>query len=562
VEVEISGFDLIRAISDAKNNGSRIGVIGFQNVIYGTKNIEAVLNVYIKELVIHSEKDVPVAVKEALYDNIEVIIGDVVSIRWAQGLGLGTVLITSGKEAISLALYKAVEIATIRRNERVRAEQFKIILDYSHEGIIATNPEGQISVMNPAAEKILGINAQSLSNKPVSEVLPFLQMGEVLETGKSALSRLCRVGGKLIVQNTIPIKANDMIGGVISTFQDAKYFEEVESKVRQKLHLKGHVAQYSFNDIVTQNPGMQNVIRQAKSYALVDSTILITGETGTGKELLAQSIHNASNRKNNPFIAINCAAIPESLLESELFGYVEGAFTGAAKGGKKGFFELAHGGTLFLDEIGEIPLTLQSHLLRVLQQKTIIRIGDDHVTPTDVRVIAATHRDLKSAVDQGAFRRDLYYRLNVLRLHLPSLRERIEDIPILIELLVKRFATTMGKEPIKISTSVANYFQQYSWEGNVRELENIIERLMILKSGLEVTAENIIDLFPDTRLSKNRPDASSKLIIELDGTLEDMEKQIIRRVLADTNDKDKTCKLLGISNTTLWRRISKWGISI
>lgn len=560
VEVEVSGFDLVRALSDAKKYGSRIGAIGFKNVVYGSKNIENELGVSIKEFVVQSEKDVPAALKEALKYNIDVIIGDVVSVRWAQGLGLGATLITSGKEAISQALKKAEEIAIIRRNERHRAEQFKIILDYSLDGIVAADQNGTITVINPSAEKILGINSENLQNKPLDEALPVLQMNDVLESGKSSLGRLCRVGSNLIVQNTVPIKSGDIVSGVITTFQDAKYFEEVESKVREKLHLKGHVAQYSFNDIVTNSTIMKKVIAQAKSYSSVDSTILITGETGTGKELLAQSIHNASSRKNKPFIAINCAAIPESLLESELFGYAEGAFTGALKGGKKGFFELAQEGTLFLDEIGEIPLNLQSRLLRVLQQKVIIRVGGDQVIPTDVRIVAATHRDLKLAVDEGTFRRDLYYRINVLRLHLPPLRERTEDIPYLTEVLIKKFSKSMNKPIIKLNQDVLSYFQKYDWEGNIRELENIIERLMILKSGMEVVEKDIKDLFPDITLQNK--EVTSNLSIELTGTLEEMEKRIISQILKETNDKEIACNRLGISSTTLWRWLNKWDISV
>lgn len=344
VEVEVSGFDLVRAIAQAKERGQRIGVIGFENVIYGTRTIADVFSVYIKELIIRSENDVPKAIQQAVADRIDVVVGDVVSVRRAKEMGLGAILVTSGKEAISSSIFKALEIAAVRRQERIRAERFKNILNYSHEGILATDQEGTIVVVNPAGEKILGADATQLLGQKVNEVLPFLQLDEELARQQTNLGKISRLGGELVVQNIVPVKTDRGFAGLITTFQRAEYFEDIESNVRRKAHLQGHVAQYRFSDIVTCSPLMQQVIERAKRYAAVDSTVLIHGETGTGKELLAQSIHNASLRKNKPFVAINCAAMPESLLESELFGYEEGAFTGARKGGKKGYFELAHGG--------------------------------------------------------------------------------------------------------------------------------------------------------------------------------------------------------------------------
>jgi PAS domain S-box-containing protein len=560
VEVEVSGFDLLRAINEAKKFGNRIGAIGSHNIIYGSKNIEEILDVQITELIANSESDVPLAIREAVMNKMDVIIGDVVSVRWAKSLDIGAILVTSGKEAIRIALHKAFDLATIRRNEWLRAEQFKTILDYSHEGIVAADRDGNVSVVNPAAEKILGINAITLKGRLINDVLPVLQMEEIIKSGKPSLNRLCRIGGKLIVQNTVPIESRGVVNGVISTFRDAKYYEEVESKVRQKLHMKGHVAQYSFNDIVAESAAMKKILSQAKSYAAVDSTILITGETGTGKELVAQGIHNASGRKNKPFIAINCAAIPVNLLESELFGYVEGAFTGAVKGGKVGLFELAHGGTLFFDEIGEIPLEVQSRLLRVLQQKAVMRVGGDNIIPTDVRIIAATHRDLKSSVEENLFRRDLYYRLNVLRLHIPPLRERPDDIPLLIERICDKLCKGTEKKCVSFPDNILEQFKCNPWEGNVRELENIVERLMILKGGAEVNEADICELLSDTAVSVSGSNGKTPPV-ELSGTLEDIEKRIICQILDETKDKTLVCRMLGISQTTLWRRLAKWGIS-
>ncbi|MGI6424651.1 MAG: sigma-54 interaction domain-containing protein [Tepidanaerobacteraceae bacterium] len=255
--------------------------------------------------------------------------------------------------------------------------------------------------------------------------------------------------------------------------------------MRRELYLKGHVAQHTFEDIITCSSIMEKAISEARQFAQAEAAVVITGETGTGKELFAQSIHNTSQRKGGHFVAVNCAAVPENLLESELFGYEEGAFTGARRGGKKGLFELAHDGTIFLDEIGELPLKLQARLLRVLQEKAVIRVGGDRVIPINVRIIAATHRNLEASVKNGTFRQDLYYRLNVLRLSLPPLRERKDDIPLLIDRLLEKICNKTAKKPPLLSDAVLKIFCSYHWPGNVRELQNILERLVVLKGRLQ-----------------------------------------------------------------------------
>lgn len=244
----------------------------------------------------------------------------------------------------------------------------------------------------------------------------------------------------------------------------------------EKKYLRGHIAKHYFDDIIHESEVVKRTIDIAKSYSDVDSNILIIGETGTGKEMYSQSIHNHSSRKNKPFVAINCAALPESLLESELFGYAEGAFTGAMKGGKQGIFELAHQGTLFLDEIGEISPSLQSRLLRVLQEREVMRIGDDKVIPVDVRIIAATNKNLLEMVKNNEFREDLYYRLSVLDLHLPSLREYKDDIPLLVHHFVRSFTKN---EPVQITDEAMERLKQEQWEGNIRQLQNFCELMLV-----------------------------------------------------------------------------------
>ncbi|HHY70297.1 MAG TPA: sigma 54-interacting transcriptional regulator, partial [Thermoanaerobacterales bacterium] len=429
MEIIVSPYDIIRAVARAKRYGDHIGVVGFRNIIYGSKSLEEVLDVKIEELEIKDEKDALYVIDKAKKDGIQVIVGDAVSVRYSKKLGLKSMLVTSGKESISMALREAQELVAVRRREKAIAEQFKAILDFTYEGIIATNAEGKISLVNPAAEKILGKPKTSLLNQPAGEVLPSLALKRVQEKGIPLLGELHRIGNQMVVHNLVPVITNHETTGIVITFQDAGHLQAVENKVRRELYLKGHVAQHTFDNIITCSSIMKNVIEQARQFAQAEAAVVITGETGTGKEMFAQSIHNNSARNDGPFVAVNCAAVPENLLESELFGYEEGAFTGARRGGKKGLFELAHNGTIFLDEIGELPLKLQARLLRVLQEKAIIRVGGDRVIPINVRIIAATHRNLEESVNKGTFRQDLYYRLNVLRVSLPPLRERKDDIP-------------------------------------------------------------------------------------------------------------------------------------
>jgi propionate catabolism operon transcriptional regulator len=318
------------------------------------------------------------------------------------------------------------------------------------------------------------------------------------------------------------------------------------------------VVRHELSDLIGDSAAIQQVRQLAGRYARSESTVLVIGESGTGKELLAQGIHRESRRAGRPFIAVNCAAINDSLLESELFGYEDGAFTGARRGGKPGLFEAAHTGTLFLDEIGEMPLAMQTRLLRVLQQREVLRIGAVEPTCVDVRIIAATHRDLLQRIDEQAFRRDLYYRLNVLRVELPSLRERRTDLQLLIRHIVSSVCVRLDAE----EGVVAHYAEQliaaaadYDWPGNVRELENLIERIANAAAYSTDRRElSLPDLVPEIYQGRGVPHAGLSLTQRKRQT----ERDLVRRVLAECNgNRDAACKRLGIGRTTLWRKLRK-----
>ncbi len=348
------------------------------------------------------------------------------------------------------------------------------------------------------------------------------------------------------------------VGRVVSLLNAAQ-IQTTEDQLRKKLHYKGHQAKYSFDHLITRSPRMLECIQEAKAYALTDFNIVVVGETGTGKELISQSIHAFSHRAENNFVALNCAALPENLLESELFGYVEGAFTGAAKGGKPGLFEIAHNGTIFLDEISEIPLGLQGRLLRVLQEREIMRLGDNRIIPINIRVIAATNKNLEDLVHAGKFRSDLYYRLYVLQLNLPALRERREDIPLLVQGFIRQFQAREGlTTPLELSEADFRLLQDRPWRGNIRELRNFCERLVVLyQPGTSVS--DLLAHLLDTSCS---PDPEPQVAIPLPGSSHariDLPYETLRAVLQECRgNRTQAAAKLGISRGTLWRMLKKY----
>jgi propionate catabolism operon transcriptional regulator len=340
---------------------------------------------------------------------------------------------------------------------------------------------------------------------------------------------------------------------------------QAESQVRRTMS-KRLTAKYTVDDFVHQNWQTKRVIEQAKRFALTDSTVLISGGTGTGKEILAHAIHNLSRRRRGPFVSINCAALPEQLLESELFGYEEGAFTGSKRGGKPGLFELAHNGSIFLDEIGGTPLSLQTRLLRVLQEREVMRIGGDRLIPVNLRVISAANQDLSREVAQGRFREDLFFRLNVLKLAIPPLKERTDDLPMLLRALIKRAARRHRMPPVDIPGPCLDQLCCLPWPGNVRQLSNFAERLIVLCGGefqQAVFDELCTELVEYSLCQKPEPKqpGGQPLPQYLAAKQRGEEARMIQRALEETAfNKARAAKRLGISRTTLWRKMKSLGM--
>ena len=559
IELPITAYDILRAIIDCRTafGTQRLAIVGSPDMVCNVSTLQEITGMDIEILLIADEGEAETKISKARSRGVTTVIGGGTATSIAKALGLHAMMIHSGEEAICQALREAMHVASIRRQEQEKAEQFRMILDYSVEGIIAVDEGGRIGLINKAAAELTGASAANIGQK-AETLVPQFHIEKVLKGGHAELGVFKKVRGKQMAINCVPIIIKSQTVGVVATFQPLAAIQELEGKFRTKLHSKGLVAKTSFPDIITESPMMMEIINLAQEFSLVDSNVLILGDTGVGKEVFAQSIHNGSKRQGGPFVAVNCAALPENLLESELFGYVDGAFTGAARAGKMGLFELAHQGTIFLDEVGEISPKIQARLLRVLQEREVMRLGDDRVIPIDVRVVAATNRNLKKAMLDGTFRPDLYYRLNVLNLEIPTLRQRPEDILKLLHWFMADYAVRFQRSPKKITQLAGELLMKYEWPGNVRELKNIAEHLIVLRiHDCEFVDEKnmrIVLSLPseDVVKSPNQPAKSG-------GTFSQRKRvaqaEMVEKALKETNfNLDKAAQLLGISRTTLWRR--------
>ena len=566
VSIEISIMEFLNALLYAKKFNTKIGVIVYRTEnLTDLENLRSVLGIDFKVFPYSTREELIEQIEDATSTNEKLTVigmGSCVT-EIALEKKLNCVLVKSSRKAVEQAIYGAKNICDLSKREKERAERLKTVIDYSGEGIIALDRNGITTTFNPTAEKIFNITSENVVGKHITSFAQDGSFGAIFEDGSYEAGKIFKVNNVQIIVNRVPVIVDSEQVGTVITIQEVTNIQKMEQKVRTELYNKGMVARYTFKEIVGDSQEIKDTIEKAKRYAQASTTVLIEGETGSGKELFAQSIHNSSARKEGPFVAINCAALPESLLESELFGYVEGAFTGAKKGGKPGLFELAHKGTIFLDEIGEMPLSLQSRLLRVLQEREVLRIGGDYILNVDIRVIAATNLNLYKMVKEHKFREDLYYRINVLNLKIPPLSQRKDDIP----LLVKHLMGLMNKKHMtrikEITDSGMNLLKSYQWPGNIRELENFVEKLVILANGPVIDKEFTEQLLmghiahKDTSLFVEQPKDKDAVVIEI-GDLREMELQIIRSVSNMVKgDKNKIAEKLGISRTTLWKKLKE-----
>lgn len=558
VDIPVQGIDLVRSLffCRQKYGKRKVAVIGASNMIYGTGSLQEIVDLEIKQYYLHHLSEIPQLVDTAKKEGCEVVLAGLHTCAYADSAGLQSIIIKTSEESFHQALREAERLAVASRKEQQRISRFQTILDNAYEGVIAIDLEQKVTAFNQAAQRILLMEEKDLIGKKIDDIIHG-KLLDLLMHQKDYEEDIITYRSIILSVKKVSIYLRDFKFGHMVAFQDVTGIEEMENNIRKRIYLKGHVAKHQFDHIISESKLVKQTIDMAKKYSEVDSNILIIGETGTGKEMYTQSIHNFSRREKQPFVAINCAALPESLLESELFGYVEGAFTGAVKGGKKGIFELAHRGTLFLDEIGELSVHLQSRLLRVLQEREVMRIGDDKVIPVDVRIIAATNKNLLKMVKNNKFREDLYYRLSVLNLHLPPLRACKEDIPLLVQSFLPRY--TADGVVIQITDEALERLSEQNWEGNVRELQNFCERLAVLCRDNQIGVEDI-----DAYLSTQIYTSEMGLPEEADKTWHHQSEQerIIEILKSNHYHKEETAKQLGISRTTLWRKLKAYQIDV
>ena len=544
VEISVTSDDILNTLSKAVDlfGRQRMAVVLPDSVRCNMEQIVRLSGMELEIFYIHNEEDAEQTVDAIQRENIHYVIGGLTIYSECRGRGIHVLPFETAAETVHRTVDIALETARSINRARVKSHLMRTVLDNHHDGVLACDLRGIVVAANTQACYHLTNGNTAVSeiiNRPIDELLPDSGWREVLGSGV-AQDTMREFNGLTAIMRCAPMSMDGQHTGLFFTIQTARAVQDTDSRIRREMKQKGFTAQYTFNDILVKDAQMQQRLILAYKYAKTDANVLILGETGTGKELFAQSIHNASPRSQYPFVAVNCAALPEHLLESELFGYSEGAFTGAKKGGKEGLFELAHKGTIFLDEIGEMPINLQAKLLRVLQEKELRRIGGDKIIPVDVRIISATNITIRRKILEGEFRSDLYYRINLLKMQLPPLRERPDDIEWIFKNLLEQHCRAHAQPVPHVSPEVLAQVRSHPWYGNVRELRNFSERLIILNEGSEITPEQLeLTGLVDAAAEKDGGHA------ERSGSAQPYKR------------KEDIAREMGISRTTLWRRSKK-----
>ncbi len=561
IHAEPSYFDLLDTLKYAEEH-SGITDSKIALVIYRRDLQAARLQRFIKNKLFtyfyEYDSDIKTIIEEVKAQHIHLVVGGTTTLSLAADFGMHCYLARMGIETINTAVERAQDILSFDRRMTEQNERLRIVLNSVPDGVIVTDQHNLIKEFNVKASEIFKAKADKLMDYNVTNYLKNIELVRNPPKASRTDDLLIDINDSKFFINQKPIVVNRNNIGMIYLLQEVMHIEKLEHAYR-KARTSGFTAKYTFANIIGESPQITQIVEKAKAFARVDSTILIEGETGTGKEIFAQSIHNFSQRQNGPFVALNCAAIPENLLESELFGYEAGAFTGARKGGHIGMFELAHNGTIFLDEINQIPLNLQARILRVLQEKQVMRIGGERIIPINVRIITSSNQNLRKLVIENKFREDLYYRLNILNLNLPALKNRKSDIP----LLVKHFIGILVKSyncKVSFSKDAIRLLSEYDWPGNIRELINFVERYVVIYSQLNLDGYAYTkDFIEQGKAYGQQMEAivpgQGQITINI-APLEDMEKEIIEKILYMQNgNKKSVLDILKISRTTLWKKL-------
>jgi len=565
VEINVTGQDLAQAFYEAKKitglSHPRVTYLAFGNMAHDISRLARILSIDLKMIQLETADDIERAIDHLAVADTDIVMGGARAIAYAASHGFRTQLVQSSEFALREAFLSAKKIMLAREEEKKRTEEFRTIVNTMREGIISINQQRTILIVNPAAEHFLQRTQKELLGKTIDlflekntfdQCLPFID--SCLVNGQKITDKILKVGRLWINLNIIPILVHKKVVGAVLTSQDITQIQEMEIKIRNEVLTKKFIATYQFTDILGISPEIAETKRTAQEFAPVDATVLLMGESGTGKELFAQSIHNASTRKSGPFVAVNCAALPSTLLESELFGYVDGAFTGARHKGKAGLFEMAHHGTIFLDEISEMDAYGQSRLLRVLQERQVMRLGDDKYIPIDVRIIAATNKNLSQLVQEEKFRQDLFYRFKVLTISIPPLRDRNGDIAYLAQNFLRYFASHYNR-PRRLEPAALQALSNYRWPGNVRELRCFIERLSIIVPTSLITLSLLQKYWTDR-------DTTTDIVMDADRLLPP-EKETIQQALTHCHSNiSQAAQLLGMDRSTLYRKLKHYKIAV
>ncbi|EKS71580.1 MULTISPECIES: propionate catabolism operon regulatory protein PrpR [Caballeronia] len=562
VVISPTGFDVMHALTKARREGASVALVTHGDTPAEIRRFLAVYGIDVICASYRSAQDAENLVLDLRDRGVDVVVGPGLVADLAADAGMSAVFLYS-RTSVVAAFETALEVAQAMRREVARRNRLDNLLQHLRDGVVAVDALGRIEAINRRLAAALGIaDASRAVGQALLDVAP--ELDGVLPSADGDVFGAVR--GVSYAIHRGPLASDGASGGTIFTFQESRAVERLDRTLRSRQGAQEFVARYRLEDVVGESESIERVRSLVRRYAKSDATVLILGESGTGKEMVAQSMHRLSRRKDFPFVAMNCGAFPEALLESELFGYEEGAFTGARKGGKAGLIEAAHRGTLFLDEIGEMPPSLQSRLLRVLQEREVIRLGSTEPTRVDIRVIAATHRTLAQGVADGSFRADLFYRINILSIALPPLRARSSDVLLLATALLaqaaRRDKALASRVPdreaaARVLAPLEDALCRYPWPGNVRELQNIVERIAVELSDRDAPVALALDeleaIAPE--LFEDKSDANA------DRSLRDLSRsveadQVRASLAAFGGDRDAVCKALGISKTTLWRRLN------
>jgi transcriptional regulator with PAS, ATPase and Fis domain len=555
ISIRLTFPDLIRAIQEAQKFDDRIAItLTGVHRDFDVSLLAKAMNVSLRPFYCATSEEHEAACKLSKEEGYKVMIGGDLVAEACETFGLKSILIYKGTDMIRTAVRDALEFYRFQHEEILRVSQLTAVVNHFHEGLLLTDENGQITFDNPPALTHLGL--KQLHGLSVFDLFGSKSAEKVLQKGEKIASVIEK--GNLVVNYT-PVRSDEGIHGLVCSFTKVDEIQDIEFTVRKKLHDRGFSAKYRLEDIVGESDVLQSCKERARVFAGARGPILLTGESGTGKELFAHAVHQLSDRRDGPFVAINCATLPADLLESELFGYEKGAFTGARAAGKKGLIELAHKGTLFLDEITSLGYPLQAKLLRLLAEHEILKLGSDRIVPVEIRILAATNVDIESYVEDQLFRGDLYYRLSAFRLHIPPLRERPEDLVPLFLHFVLKFRKEIAAQLLKKKESLQNVLDKEPFKGNVRELENIAQRFCLLfkpeKHGGEI--EPVLESCVERKTGVCKAEETST---HLKTALAMTEKSVLLEMVKKHKNKADVSRILGVDRGTLWRKLKKYGI--